>query len=62
MRYRVAAFFSLFLGQSLAIAEAPDANSLVQVQAALESLDATNLDDDWYFTMEVQLSMVKSCK
>jgi hypothetical protein len=64
MRYWKAVFFSLLLGQALAFSAAPDAISLAEVQAALEKLDATNLDDDWYFTMEIvdgeELQLVKS--
>jgi hypothetical protein len=41
-------FFSLSTG---VLAEASDNRALVD--AALEKLDATKLDDDWYFTMEV---------
>jgi hypothetical protein len=53
MRYWATAFLSLCLGQAVVFADAPNATPLAQVQAALENLDATNLDDDWYFTMEV---------
>jgi hypothetical protein len=53
MRYWAAAFLSLCLCQAFVLADALDSTRLVQVQAALEKLDATNLDDDWYFTMEV---------
>lgn len=42
---------SLFFWQSCVLAEP---SRLIPVaQRALEQLDATNLDDDWYFTMEV---------
>jgi hypothetical protein len=64
MRYWAAAFLPLCLWQALVFADALDSTSLAQVQAAIEKLDATNLDDDWYFTMEVvdgeELQIVKS--
>jgi hypothetical protein len=64
MRYWVAAFFSLCLGPAVVLADALDATVLAQVQTALQKLDATNLDDDWYFTMEVvdgeELQIIKS--
>ena len=53
MRSWATAFLSLYLVHAVVFAEALDTTPLAQVQAALEKLDATNLDDDWYFTMEV---------
>ena len=47
----------LFFWQSSVLAEttdlAPTADLTATVEAALKTLDATNLDDDWYFTMGV---------
>ena len=64
MRYWIAVFFSLFFGHTVVFAAAPDPASLAEVQAALENLDVTNLDEDWYFTMEVvegeELQIIKS--
>jgi len=64
MRYGIAVFFFLLLEQTVAFADAPDPTSLAEVQAALEKLDVTNVDEDWYFTMEVvegeELLIIKS--
>ncbi len=38
--------------QTDVVGEAPD-TTLVVAEAALAKLDATNLDDDWYFTMDL---------
>jgi hypothetical protein len=64
MRYWATGFLSLCFWQAFVFADALDSTPLAQVQAALENLDATNLDDDWYFTMEVvdgeELQIIKS--
>jgi hypothetical protein len=67
MRHSCPIIFSLFLWQPLLFAETPGLTSLTPaslVPAALEKLDATNLDEDWSFTMEVidgdKLQIIKS--
>jgi len=51
-RYRLAGLFTLVLLYGTpALAEAPA--SLERVKSAVAQLDATDLDADWYFTMEV---------
>jgi hypothetical protein len=50
-RILFSAFLPILLWHTLAIAESADTTSLVK--AALEKLDATDLDADWFFTMEV---------
>ena len=47
----VIAVFSCLLWQENSLAETSDWAPIVK--AALENLDATNLDEDWHFTMEV---------
>ena len=47
----VVTVFSGLLWQENALAGTSDWAPIVN--AALENLDATNLDEDWYFTMEV---------
>jgi hypothetical protein len=55
-------FSLLLLWCASVLAESSDPRTLVD--AALQKLDATNLDDDWYFTMEVtekdELRIVRS--
>lgn len=60
--FLVAALFPLLLWQAMSSAEPSHPASLVE--AALRKLDATNLDDDWYFTMAVlekdELQIIRS--
>jgi hypothetical protein len=57
IRFLYSVLISVFLWQSSAIAEptdaAPIADFTATLETALTTLDATNLDDDWYFTMGV---------
>ena len=57
-RLRYPLLFSLFLWPFSALAETADVTTpavdfTASVESALEKLDATNLEDDWYFTMDV---------
>jgi hypothetical protein len=46
-------FLSLLFCGSDAFGQSPDAVFIAATEAALEKLDATDLDDDWYFSMEL---------
>lgn len=59
----LALFFLFLLWRADAFGDTPDP-TLVVLEAALAKLDATNLDDDWYFSMELleedELQIIRS--
>jgi len=59
--YKVACcamIFALFFSCSDVFSETPD-STLEVAETALAKLDATNLDDDWYFSMEKSRDQVR---